>query len=443
MTLQAGLNTSLSSLQGGAKETAIRASNIAAQTPGSKAVNLRFSTLVSGNGIVTGITTDTVQDISRQGAIEASSSKNSLAIVGQGFIPVMRFPNADELGVFQEFGFARDLRMEQTNQGYLRLPSGYFMSAWALDENGNLPASLAGTLDELEAIKIDDTEITAQATSELGISPVLAAQGTLGAVGQVQTVNTNIIDSLGNQHQVNITWTKITNIPTQFRVNIASTNPLDRFELSGNPGSTYEFFVQFDNDGIIEKIKGTRAALLNAANPTDAPPSLTAIWDATNLQSAVADNVVSLDIGENGDKTGTRSIGMTFSKNNVKNNGRTVGTYEKFETNEDGKISFYYSNGAIIPKYKLALGLFANPDGLEMKSGNLFFQSTESGNYNLKEANTNGTGAIAVGAQEGTNVDVATEFAALIVAQTHYTMNSRAIQTMLEMMNTINRLGGN
>ena len=63
----------------------------------------------------------------------------------------------------------------------------------------------------------------------------------------------------------------------------------------------------------------------------------------------------------------------------------------------------------------------------------------ESGEARLSDASTNGVGKLVAGSIERSNVDVASEFSKLIVAQRAYTANTRIVTASDEMLqDTIN-----
>jgi flagellar basal-body rod protein FlgG len=108
----------------------------------------------------------------------------------------------------------------------------------------------------------------------------------------------------------------------------------------------------------------------------------------------------------------------------------------------DGTI--YYPNDEGVPEdqgMKIGLWQFTNREGLERVGSAAWKQSAASGEpipegegENLKPSE------IVQGYLEGSNVNVATEMVNLIVAQRAYEMNSTAIQTTDEMMQTANQL---
>jgi flagellar basal-body rod protein FlgG len=82
------------------------------------------------------------------------------------------------------------------------------------------------------------------------------------------------------------------------------------------------------------------------------------------------------------------------------------------------------------------LARFANPAGLVSEGGNILKQSPASGDPQLGAPGDLGVGSILAGALERSNVQVVEEMVNLIVAQRAFEMNSKAIKTAEEMMQT-------
>jgi flagellar hook protein FlgE len=62
-----------------------------------------------------------------------------------------------------------------------------------------------------------------------------------------------------------------------------------------------------------------------------------------------------------------------------------------------------------------------------------------SGLPKVTDANSNGTGKLSIGSLESSNVDIATEFSKLIVAQRAYSANTKIVTTTDQMLqDTIN-----
>lgn len=89
---------------------------------------------------------------------------------------------------------------------------------------------------------------------------------------------------------------------------------------------------------------------------------------------------------------------------------------------------------------KITLATFSNPAGLTRVGQNLYAASAASGEENVVNANSAGAGEIRAGYLEGSNVQIVEEMVRMIQAQRAYEINSKAIQTSDEMLNTMNGL---
>ena len=114
----------------------------------------------------------------------------------------------------------------------------------------------------------------------------------------------------------------------------------------------------------------------------------------------------------------------------------------KITISQDGTVCYPdANNNAQSLGIKIGMYQFNNPGGLQ-RTGDSLFQATAASGAVLNEAtNRNVTPSRMVqGYLEGSNVQVADEMVNLIVAQRAYEMNSKAITTTDEMMQTANNL---
>jgi flagellar basal-body rod protein FlgG len=80
---------------------------------------------------------------------------------------------------------------------------------------------------------------------------------------------------------------------------------------------------------------------------------------------------------------------------------------------------------------------FVNPAGLQSRGQNLMVESVSSGPPQPGTPGLNGLGTVAQGSLEGSNVNVVEELVSMIETQRAYEMNSRAIETADQMMQTL------
>ncbi len=121
-------------------------------------------------------------------------------------------------------------------------------------------------------------------------------------------------------------------------------------------------------------------------------------------------------------------------------NGAELGLRTGVEIDSDGIVSARFSNGATTALYKIPLVTFANANGLNEKSGTAYSENSTSGEENLREAGSGGAGFLEPSTLEGSNVDLADEFAKLIISQRTFSANSRLVSTVDEMTQELLRL---
>ena len=117
--------------------------------------------------------------------------------------------------------------------------------------------------------------------------------------------------------------------------------------------------------------------------------------------------------------------------------GYASGELQGVDVATDGVITGIYSNGQLIPLFRVGLAQFLNNYGLASEGGNLFSETRESGVANTNKPGENGLGTIAPNSLEMSNVDISEEFVALITQQRGFQANSKMVTTVDDMMNTV------
>lgn len=115
-------------------------------------------------------------------------------------------------------------------------------------------------------------------------------------------------------------------------------------------------------------------------------------------------------------------------------------TYSSWEIKSNGEIwATPAAGGAKVSRGTLLLSTFPNEQGLIRKGSNLLVSSTDAGNAAVNTATTTNpeAGTVISGAIEGSNVDLAKEMVNMIIYQSDYTANSKAITTANNMLDTV------
>jgi flagellar hook protein FlgE len=107
--------------------------------------------------------------------------------------------------------------------------------------------------------------------------------------------------------------------------------------------------------------------------------------------------------------------------------GFSMGTLQAFAFDPSGTLQGVYSNGLTKPLARLAIAVFSNPAGLQRTGNNNWVATGNSGLSRNSAPREGGAGEILGGSLEQSNVDAATEFTELIIAQRSFQANSRII----------------
>ena len=88
----------------------------------------------------------------------------------------------------------------------------------------------------------------------------------------------------------------------------------------------------------------------------------------------------------------------------------------------------------------LQLAMFINPTGLDAKGENLFAETSSSGAPNVTTPGQNGSGTLNQGYVEASNVNVVQELVNMIETQRAYEINSKAVTTSDQMLQTLSQM---
>jgi flagellar hook protein FlgE len=159
--------------------------------------------------------------------------------------------------------------------------------------------------------------------------------------------------------------------------------------------------------------------------------------------TGLADGATALNLTWNlQDATGNSLLTQTASPSataNTLQDGFGSGTLIDFNISSDGTIEGSFSNSQTLALGQIVLANFANPQGLNRMGQNSFQTTLASGAPVIGVAGTGGRGSITGSSLEQSNVDIATEFANMIVTQRGYQANARVVTTFDQLtQDTIN-----
>jgi flagellar hook-basal body protein len=167
---------------------------------------------------------------------------------------------------------------------------------------------------------------------------------------------------------------------------------------------------------------------------------LTSGGDAQTLNfdfsGAGADQNIDLIMGSASGGGSTTQYDIASTTTYQSQDGYAPGTLESVSVDENGVISGTYTNGQILRLYQITIANFNNDQGLKKEGGNLYTATADSGPAYTSAPD----GCISANSLEESNVDLATEFVKLIVAQRGYEASSKVITTTDEVLQTLMNL---
>jgi len=371
-------------------------------TDGYKDQNLTFGDVFSqstrtngaGNPLQTGYgvgVSSTVSDFS-EGSLNPTGSSSNMAISGNGFF-VTQSPTGTP-------DYTRTGDFTTNKAGQLTTPNGELLLGYPAV--GGV-VNTAGTLQPLQVGT--GVTIPAVASTTIGITANLDSTT---AIGGTSSSSVAVFDSLGAVHDLTVTYTKTASNTWTYAVTVPSA------DITGATGATTPVgsgTLNFDTSGTLASTTGVVPITIptlsdGAASPLNLTGPFGSATSPTITQTALAD---------------ATSAATT--------DGFASGTLSTFTVQPDGTIEGTFSSGNTLALGQVAVASFANTQGLANTGNNNYQPTAASGAAVIGVAGTGGRGTVAGGYVEASNVNIATEFAKLIVAQQAYSANAKSITT--------------
>ncbi|MBW2681245.1 MAG: flagellar hook protein FlgE [Deltaproteobacteria bacterium] len=469
MSLSSSLFSGISGLSTLGNAMQIIGDNIAnVNTIGFKGSSFTFQDLLSqsvatlsgtsqvGRGTALGDITSTFQ----QGSFESTGNTTDLAIGGAGFFVLK------EAGTLNNF-YSRAGNFTFDQNGYLTNPEGYIVQGWELDANGNdagsigdiamssftSPPSATDNIEVIVNLNSDGSDNTSGADDSLAVEWDATKITPIDEDAYEYLTSLRAYDSLGSTHDITLYFDKAdTSSAYEF---IVTCNPSEDFRDDGTgthlAGSANSWtgllargMVDFDSSGSMIDVD-----LWQVDPATGASVAQVELTDVSNgyftfdtlFFPGGTTQTIELDLG-------TRWNGSTWANSSLSTsqyatastttfqsaNGYGAGDLEGVNVDVDGVITGSYSNGELIPLYRVGLAKFQNEQGLFKEGGNRFSETRESGSAITNRPGTNGLGSIAPNALEQSNVDIAAELVKMITTQRGFQANSKIITVTDQML---------
>jgi flagellar hook protein FlgE len=362
-----------------------------------------------------GVKVGDIQQIFSQGSLANTGIATDLALNGDGFFVVKGAVS----GVTGNF-YTRAGQFVINNEGYLVNSSGLEVQGYKANPDGTYQASVSSLMAPTSAISPNATsmmEITANLDAS-STAPTLPFDPQDPANTSNFSTSMTVYDSLGNSHSVDVYMVKTGANTWDYHALTAGDDlnpPQPGVNVEVGTGS-----LAFDTNGALSSVTTTTAI-------------------SVSFDGATAGQAITLDFGTPIAAGGTGLDGTTqfASPSNVSaqsQDGYSSGDFAGVAVDSQGVVMGLYTNGEKIAIGQLAVAKFRSNDGLGRAGQNLWIETRESGTAAMGTAASGGRGAIAAGALESSNVDLAEEFVGLIQHQRSFSANSKTITTADEML---------
>jgi len=380
----------------GFKTSAVSFADLVSQTVGGTSVN----PAQVGLGVVTGA----ISPVFAQGSIENSREATNVAIQGAGFFAVR---NGAQVGYTRAGNFSFD------DAGVLITPDGWRVQGYTGRDpvTGNILPAVAPTDITIPPGVLRAPTATTNVRAQVNLDPNVL----IDPANPEFTTSIQMYDALGSPHVLTVdfnrtaagTWTYTVTVP---QVDVTGT--------VGAPVTLTTGGLTFNGAGVLTA---------PATDITIPPP---ATWANGATPNAITWDVVPA-VGASPILTSFASPSATSS---IIQNGSAAGQVDSVVINNVGEIVATFGAGQTVVVGQLAMANFNNPKGLLKMGSNRYSESAASGIANIGVAATGGRGSIIGSALESSNVDIATEFTQMILAQRGYQANSRSITTADEIL---------
>jgi flagellar hook protein FlgE len=402
-------STPLSGLTSAQQQLQSVSNNLAnIDTNGYKTQTLTFSDIflqtgrMNGAGdpvqIGSGVKVSSTASNFTEGNLNATNTASNMAISGNGFFVTK--------GSDGTLNYTRAGDFTTNSSGQLVTPSGELVLGYPA-VNGVPNASAP-----LQPLQVSAITSPAVASTTVGITVNLNSETAAGGTAPSSPVT--VYDSLGSKHTLTVSYTKAAS-PAVNTWNYTVTVP-SADVVAGTTGDT---------------TVGTGTLIFNGSGQLDtANSTIGAISIPTLAGGATAPLNISGPFGTAANPTITQTA-LASATSATTTDGFASGTLKTFTVEPDGTINGTFTGGAgsTIALGQVAVASFANNQGLTSVGSNNYQATAASGQAVIGQAGTGGRGTVIGGNVEQSNVDIATEFAKLIVAQQAYSANAKSITT--------------
>lgn len=456
MGISSALYSGISGLHTNGRAMTVLGNNLAnTNTIGYKGSRSVFSDLLAGNitgsggrsQVGRGVNMSSVDQIFSQGTFDTTESNLDMAIEGEGFFIVS--PPDDQNNYYTRAGAFRF-----DGEGFLVNAEGYRVQGRKFNDEGDIlpgdPADIQLENRGLVAGKISD-EITLNTNLDSRAElkdPANFNPNDPASYNYASSVE--IFDSLGVSHVVTTYFLRSENNvganpgdpststwQVAWTANDVNGNPLGNLEDKDGDG-VEETPINWLQPGVHANGVTTENLTFDATGQLIDPDPGTEEREETFL--TLPEAALQWGNGSAVENVKVKFAATQFSSDSsvlsIDQNGFGAGSMTNVEVDSTGTLFANYSNGKRQQISQLALGKFANPNGLEQMGGNIFAATLESGPPRVGIPDKE-LGRVYTNSLEKSNVDMGNEMVQMITVQRGYSANSKIISTVDEMMQEV------
>ena len=392
----------LSGLAAASSELNVIANNLAnLNTDGYKNQTLSFASIfnaaqgTSGNGdpiqIGDGVQVAGKTSNFSDGNLNSTGISSNMALQGNGFFVV------EGKG---QTNYTRSGDFTVNSKGQLCTPQGELVMGYPAT-NG-----VVSTTSALTPITVSQAAILpASATTTFQMNTNLDASS---AVGDTFSTPITVYDSLGESHVLSVTYTNAAPNSWNYSITLPAAD-------TGGTGAATQIAsgtLSFNSSGVLTSPTGSVSGI-NITGLADQAAPINLTW---TLADSAGNPLITQQDTASATSDPTR-------------NGYTAGTLSGYSVLADGTVQGQFSNSQTLAIGRVAVASFANNEGLIPIQNNDYEASFASGAAVIGQAGIAGNGTITGSAVEESNVDLATQFSNMIVAQQGYQASAKVLTT--------------
>ncbi|HIJ63423.1 MAG TPA: flagellar hook-basal body complex protein, partial [Rhodospirillaceae bacterium] len=193
--------------------------------------------------------------------------------------------------------------------------------------------------------------------------------------------------------------------------------------------------------GIYNSASGQAVTFNGDGTPSSIIPNAMQLYWANGSENQVGTSgsstlkpQISLNMGSLNQSNGLTQLGGNYQVNYLSQNGAKFGNFSGVSIGSDGVVTALFDNGVRSPVFQIPIATFANPDGMQSQSGDVFIDTSNSGAYTLRHPGEAGSGTVAASSLEASTVDIGTEFTNMITVQNAYSAAAKIITTTNQLL---------